>query len=73
MGVDGSMLDVEANFIYLGDDLDAGGGSLLAIATRCCVAWGKVRKLLPVLTTKQLSLKTHGSVLVARVRKATMW
>ena len=38
--VDGAMLDVEADFIYLGNDLDAGGGCELAIATRCCVAWG---------------------------------
>ena len=32
--VDGAMLDVIADFIYLGDDLDAGGGCELAIATR---------------------------------------
>ena len=66
------MLDVEADFIYLGNDLDAGGGCELAIATRCCVAWGKFRKLLPVLTTKHLSLKTRGSVFEARVRKAML-
>ena len=70
--VDGAMLDVEADFIYLGDDLDAGGGCELDIATRCCVAWGKFRKLLPVLMTKHLSLKTRGSVFEARVRKAML-
>ena len=38
--VDGTMLDVEAM-----------GSRDNAIAARCCVAWGKFRKLLPVLTT----------------------
>ena len=48
---DCNMLDVEATFCYLKDTLDAGGGCATAIATRCCVAWGKFRKLLPVLTS----------------------
>ena len=48
--VGGTMFDVEATFCYLSDILCSG-----AIAARCCVAWGKFRKLLSVLTTRYLS------------------
>ena len=56
------MLDVEATFCYLGDMLCFGGGCDSAIAARCCMAWGKLRKLLPVLTTRHLSPRIHGKV-----------
>ena len=46
--VDGTRLDVEAAFCYLGDMFSAGGGCDHAIAARCCAAWGKFRKLLPI-------------------------
>ena len=32
------------------------GGCEQAIKTRCCMAWGKFRKLLPILTSKHLPL-----------------
>ena len=57
--VDGTLLDVEACFCYLGDMLSAGGGCALAIATRCSTAWGKFRKLLPILTSKHVSPLTR--------------
>ena len=41
--VDGTLLDVEASFCYLGDMLSAGGGCSLVIITRCCTAWGSSR------------------------------
>ena len=66
------MLDVEATFCYLKDTLDAGGGCATAIATRCCVAWGKFRKLLPVLTAHHLSSKVHGKVYKAYVLSAML-
>ena len=48
--------DIVVNTIwYLGDMLCSGGGCDSAIGVRCCVAWGKFRKLLPVLTTKHIS------------------
>ena len=53
--VDGTMLDVEATFYYLGDMLCSGGDCDSATAARCCVAWGKFRKLLPILTTKYVA------------------
>ena len=61
--VDGTLLDVEASICYLGDMLCAGGECALAIATRCSTAWGKFRKLLPILTSKHLSHLTHEKVL----------
>ena len=68
--VDGTLLDVEASFCYLGDMLSAGGGCALAIATRCSTAWGKFRKLLPILTSKHVSPLTHGKVFSACIRSA---
>ena len=70
--VDGTMLDVGASFCYLGDMLCAGGGCDSAIAARCCVAWGKFRKLLPILTTRHLSPKVRGKVYTACVRSAML-
>ena len=60
--VDGTLFDVEASFCYLGNMLCAGGECALAIATRCSTAWGKFRKLLPILTSKHLLPLTHEKV-----------
>ena len=69
--VDGTM-PVEATFCYLGDMLCSSGSCDSAIAARCCVAWGKFRKLLPVLTTKHLSPRIRGKVYEAWVRSAML-
>ena len=42
--------------VCLGDMLSAGGGCSLAIISRCCSVWGKLKKLLPILTFKHISL-----------------
>ena len=60
--VDGTQHDVESNFCYLGDILCAGGGCKLAIITRWSTAWGKFKRLLPILTSKHVSLRTRGKV-----------
>ena len=65
-------VDIEATFCYLGDMLCSGGGCDSAIAARCCVAWGKFRKLLPVLTSSRLSPKIRGKVYVACIRLAML-
>ena len=70
--VDGTLLDVESNFCYLGDMLCAGGGCKLAIITRCSTAWGKVKRLLPILTSKLVSLRTRRKVFNACVRSALL-
>ena len=70
--VEGIKLDVEATFCYLGDMLCSSGGCDSAVAARCCVAWGKFRKLLPVLTSRLLSPKVCGKVYTACVRSAML-
>ena len=70
--IDGTLLDVEASFCYLGDTLSAGGGCTLAITTRCCTAWGKFKKLLPILTSKHVSFSSKGKVFNACVRSALL-
>ena len=61
--VEGTKLDVEDTFCYLGEMLCSGGGCDSAIAARCCVACGKFRKLFPVLTSRHLSPKVRGKIL----------
>ena len=68
--VDGTLIYVESNFCYLGNMLCAGGGCKLAIVIRCNTAWGKFKRLLPILTSKQVSLRTLGKVFKACVRSA---
>ena len=70
--IDDTTLDVETSFCYLGDMLCAGGGCERAIAARCCVAWGKFRKLLPILTSRHLSYKVRGRVFSVCVRSAML-
>ena len=59
VGVCNTKLDVEGTFCYLGHMLCSGGSCDSAITARCCVAWGKFRKLLPVLIIRHLSPKVH--------------
>ena len=61
-------LEVVPEFCYLGDMLSAGGGCELAAITRCKCAWGKVRQLLPLLTNRQVPLRTRGKVYSSCVR-----
>ena len=70
--VDEVNMDVVPSFCYLGDMLSAGGGCDLAVTTRCSVAWGKFRKLLPILTSKYVSLKTCGKLFSSCVRSAML-
>ena len=72
VGVDGTQLDVESNFCYLGDMLCAGGGCGLAIITKCSTAWGKFKRLLHILTSKHVSLRTCVKVFNACVRSALL-
>jgi len=72
VAVNGTNLEVEASFCYLGDMICAGGGCGLAITTRCCTAWGKFKKLLPILTSKHISLLTRGKVFNTCVRAALL-
>ena len=70
--VKGTKLGVEDTFCYLGVMLCYGGGCDSAIAARCCVAWGKFRKLLSVLTSRHLSPKVRGKVYMGCVHLAML-
>ena len=70
--VDGTLLDMKSNFCYLGDMLCVGKGCKLAIVTRCSTAWGKFKRLLLILTSKHVSLRTRGKVFNACVRSALL-
>ena len=65
-------MKVVSEFIYLGDMLSSGGGCTQAIIARSRVAWGKFKKLLPILTNKHLSLESRGRVFDACVRSALL-
>ena len=70
--VDEIKMDVVPSFCYLGDMLSAGGDCHLAVTTRCSVAWGKFRKLLLILTSKHVSLKTRGKLFSSCVCSAML-
>ena len=70
--MDGTLINVELNFCFLGDMLYAGGGCKLAIITRCGISWGKFKRLLSILTSKHVSLRTGGKVFNAFVRSALL-
>ena len=55
-------LEVVASFCYLGGMLSAAGGCELSTTTRVKTAWKKFKDLLPVLSSRHLSIKTWPSV-----------
>ena len=55
-------LEVVVSFCYLGDMLSAAGGCELSTTTHVKTAWKKFKDLLPVLSSRHLSFKTHGRV-----------
>ena len=55
-------LEVVASFCYLGDMLSAADGCELSTTTHVKTAWKKFKNLLPVLSSRHLSFKTHGHV-----------
>ena len=52
-------VQLDDNFVYLGDCICSGVGCELATIKRCRSAWAKFRKLLLFLTCKAISLNTH--------------
>ena len=65
-------LEVVASFCYLGDMLSAAGGCELSTATRVKTAWKKFKELIPVISSRHLSLKTRGRVYSSCVRSAML-
>ena len=71
--VDGEELQVVDSFCYLGDSLSAGGGCEVSSITRIRAAWGKFRELLPILTSRSLSLLKRGEVYSCCVRSTMLY
>ena len=65
--------DVVQQFCYLGDMLSAGGGAEATSVTRTRCAWKKFRELLPILTSRALSLKRKGFHYEACVRSIMLY
>ena len=59
-------LEVVASFCYLGDMLSAAGGCELSTTTRVKTTWKKFKDLLPVLSSRHLSL-------CPQLLKNTLW
>ena len=66
-------LEIVDSFCYLGDSLNSEGGSDASIVTRVRSAWGKFRQLLPLLTSKGLSLTTRGSIYKTYIRPVLLY
>ena len=69
----GSNLEVVDKFCYLGDTLDAGCGTVSSTVTRVRSGWKKFRELLPLLTTKAISLKVKGELYAACVHSVMLY
>ena len=65
-------LEMVASFCCLSDMLSAGGGCETAVTTCVKTAWKKFMELLPVLTSRHLSYKTHGHVYSSCMRRAML-
>ena len=65
-------LEVIASFCYLGGMLSAAVGCELSTTTRVKTAWKKFKNLLPVLSSRHLSFKTHGHVYSSCVQSAML-
>ena len=70
--VDNATMDVEPKFCYLGDMFCAGGGCELAVINRYSVAWGKFKKLLPILTSKHITLELRDKLYTSCVRSVLL-
>ena len=57
-------------FCYLGDMLSVAGGCELSTTTCVKTTWKKFKDLLPVLSSRHLSFKTHGHVYSSCVQSA---
>ena len=67
--VESDKLEVVASFCYMGDMLSAE----LATTTHVKTTWKKFKELLPVLSSRHLSYKTHGCVCSSCVRNVMLY
>ena len=65
-------LEVVSSFCYQGELLSAAGGCELAMTAGVKTAWKKFKELLPVLSSRHFSYKTHGRVYSSCVRNVML-
>ena len=70
--VDNESIEVVGSFCYLGDMITSGGGCSEATVVCCRAAWKKFKELLPLLTSKSISLRNRGKVFVTYVRSVLL-
>ena len=66
-------LETKDKFCYLDDMISAGGGAEESCIARIRCGWKKFRELLPLLTSRVLSLHTTGGVFDACVRSIVLY
>ena len=66
-------IELVDSFCYLGDTVGAGGGCDLSVIKRVRCAWGKFRELLPLLTSRGLSLTTRGHIYSTYIRTVLLY
>ena len=66
-------LETKDKFCYLGDMISGGGGTEESCIARISCGWKKFRELLPLLTSRVLSLRTKGRVFDAYVRSIVLY
>jgi len=72
VNVGSDVLEIVSSFCYLGDMQSAAGGCTTAAITRVKSAWSKFNELLPVLTSRHLSLKRRGHLYHTCVRRVML-
>ncbi|XP_057312797.1 uncharacterized protein LOC130654265 [Hydractinia symbiolongicarpus] len=66
-------LEIVKNFCYLGDMLGSEGGVGRSVTCRIGSAWKKFRELLPLLTSRVLSIEVKGRLYEACVRSVMLY
>ncbi|XP_057298413.1 uncharacterized protein LOC130629284 [Hydractinia symbiolongicarpus] len=66
-------LEIVENFCYLGDMLGSEGGIGRSVTCRIGSAWKKFRELLPLLTSRVLSIEVKGRLYEACVRSVMLY
>ena len=73
IAVGGESLGVVDKFCYLGDVIGAGGGAEESSIARVRSGWKKFRELLPILTSRLISLTTRGRVFEEFFRSVVLY
>ena len=71
--LNGEDVEVVDSFQHLDDMISASGGCRDATTARLRSAWGKFCELLPLLTSRRLSLTTHGHLYQSYIRIAMLY